>query len=422
MKPTIEKILSEVGTLVVSYMDINDVINSFTYTSKFIDGIVEFSSKILLRDFDYPWISVYHKKQNTGVQVKGFYKKFLYLITRKGAMIIGGSVDSRRCRFFSTKTQRFLSMDYMSTKGDTMNSTAVWHRGRMFVFSCHTEAVTGSLEIYNPVLTVWSKSARGLPIIIKSAAAASCQNHLYVLGGDHFCKPQWKKSDRIFYLSNESTENEQHYHWTKVGVSLLRGRMFHAAADYKGKIWIAGGLLEKRTGDIYNDLCTRSVEIFDPLTGTVVQGPEMLHTRFQSTLAVIRGSLWVIGGDVHQTERTVGTVERFNGDLGCWEFVTVFPKRREGCAICAIDSIIYVFGGYVGCHSFNDWDAYDVTTGRWLSEDDIQTSATNTFSVGTGTVYNTPQSKRLVFPVGACPARNSMNMLNGATAVATCPS
>ena len=422
MKLTMEKILSEVGTLIVSFMDINDVINSLTYTSKFIDGIVEFSSKVLLRDFDYPWISAYHEKPNTEAQVKCSYKKILYLITRKGVMIIGGNEDSRRCRFFSTKTQRFSSMDYMGTKGDTMNSTAVWHRGRMFVFSCHTEAVTGSLEIYNPVLTAWSKSASGLPMIIKSAAAASCQNHLYVLGGDHFCKPQWKKSDRIFYLSNDTAGNEQHYHWEKVGVSLLRGRMFHAAADYEGKIWIAGGLLEKRTGDIFNDLCTRSVEIFDPLSGTVVQGPEMLQTRFQSTLAVIGGSLWVIGGDVHQTERTVGTVERFNGDLGCWEFVTVFPKRREGCAICAIDGIIYVFGGYVGCHSFNDWDAYDVTTGRWLSEDDIETCNQNTLSTGVVAMHYARKSNRLVFPIGACPARNSMNMLNGATAVATCPS
>ena len=214
----------------------------------------------------------------------------------------------------------------------------------------------------------------------------------------------------------------------------------------------------------------------------------MLHTRFQSTLAVVGGSLWVIGGDVHQTERTVGTIEKYNEQTSLWEMITTFPKRREGCAICAVDSLIYVFGGCVGCQSFNDWDAYNVETDRWLSQDDINpidlalckinvddskgikscsnnntatdnsinsnnnsntnpdinrtknsdyTSNSNTNSNNVSGVNgsNRPtmnsiipphlrnqSQSRLLFPIVACPARNSMSMLNGATAVTTCSS
>ena len=51
------------------------------------------------------------------------------------------------------------------------------------------------------------------------------------------------------------------FQWTELSISLLRGRMFHAAVAFHGDIWIAGGLLEKRLGDSFNDLCTRYVII-----------------------------------------------------------------------------------------------------------------------------------------------------------------
>ena len=410
MKIPLENVLSEVGTIILNFLELMDIIKTLTNTCKFMEAITEFYSKILIERHNYPWIKV-HIAKSDNCNDKGFYKNVLFLLKRKGAMIIGGSIDSRRCKFFSSETCRFRSMDYMSKKGDTSNSTAVWHKGRMFVFSCQTESVLGSLEIYNPVDASWLKDATGLPITLKSAAAASCHKKLYVLGGDHYCKPHWKKSDRIFYLSNEDSDNEQHYQWTEVSSKLSRGRIFHSVTSYNGKIWITGGIMEKRPGDVYKDLCTRSVEIFDPTNLTVTKGSEMLRTRLKSTPAVIKGILYVIGGDVHQSERTVGTVERYCEHLGLWVHVTEFPKRREGCAICAVDSTIYVFGGYEGRHNFNDWDAFNVDTNRWLSEDDtINTECTN------------PPHNRVIFPAGNCTSRSSMNVLCGAVAVATCPS
>ena len=222
-----------------------------------MEVVTEYACKLRLMSLNYSWINIDQIENDNEVTKNGYFKKILYFVSRRGAIILGG-FDSRRCKYFSPTTRRFSTMRYMTIKGDTQNSTAVWHRGRMFVFPCNIEAEEGSLEIYNPVLGLWSKAARGLPNIIKSSAAASCRNSLFVLGGDNYCAPQWKKSDSIFLLSNDESDDEKLFHWTKLNVRLLRGRVFHAAVAFKGRIWIAGGLLEKRSGDLNNDdLCTR---------------------------------------------------------------------------------------------------------------------------------------------------------------------
>ena len=257
----LEKVLGEVGITLLLYMELSEILNSFAYTSKFIETLTETSCKLRLQELNYTWIRDSYAELSCASMRRAHYRRLLGLVTRKGAIIIGGNIDSRRCKFFSPKTQKFTTMSYMSMKGETTNSTAVWHRGRIFMFSCNFEAATGSLEVYNPITEAWSRAARGLPIIIKSSAAASCSNRLYFIGGDHYCKPQWKKSNRIFVLSNEDSENDQQFQWTELSISLLRGRMFHAAVAFHGDIWIAGGLLEKRLGDSFNDLCTRYVII-----------------------------------------------------------------------------------------------------------------------------------------------------------------
>ena len=261
MKVQFEKVLGEVGVSVLFYLELSEILNSLAYTSKFIEMVTECSCKLRLKELNYTWIRDSYFGVDGTLMSRGYYRRLLGLVTRKGAIIVGGNMDSRRCKFFSPKTLKFTTMNYMSMKGETTNSTAVWHRGRIFVFSCNIESATGSLEVYNPIVEAWSRAATGLPIIIKSSAAASCANILYIVGGDHYCKPHWKKSDRIFVLSNEDGGKDQQFQWTKLSVSLLRGRIFHAATSFHGKIWIAGGLLEKRVGDSFNDLCTRYVII-----------------------------------------------------------------------------------------------------------------------------------------------------------------
>ena len=255
----LEKVLGEVGITLLLYMELSEILNSLAYTSKFIETLTESSCKLRLQELNYTWMRDIYAELNSASMRRVHYRRLLGLATRKGAVIVGGNMDSRRCKFFSPKTQKFATMNYMTMKGETTNSTAVWHRGRIFMFSCNFEAATGSLEVYNPIAEAWSRAAKGLPIIIKSAAAASCANRLYFIGGDHYCKPQWKKSNRIFVLSNEDSENDQQFQWTQLSISLLRGRMFHAAVAFHGDVWIVGGLLEKRLGDSFDDLCTRYV-------------------------------------------------------------------------------------------------------------------------------------------------------------------
>lgn len=160
----------------------------------------------------------------------------------------------------------------------------------------------------------------------------------------------------------------------------------------------------------------------------------MTRTRFQTTLAVINDSLWVIGGDVHRTERTLGTIEKYNEENETWELITHFPKNRTRCAICAVNSFIYLFGGCEGRQSYNDWDAYNVDTDRWLSQDDPEPLITLIAGSDGGAkgshevseISVNPQNRpvsssaRVIYPGVALPVLDSnMSMLMGARAVTT---
>jgi hypothetical protein len=247
----------------------------------------------------------------------------------------------------------------------------------------------GSIEIYDPIKNSWEDENKGLPIMLKAVAAVSCLGKLYVIGGNSY----YKKSDKIFILNEEieeyGNENKNEIHvnedrmildpgeyevggvcqWAELNLRLLRAREHHAAANFQNKIWIAGGLLDKQVGDDYSDLCTRSVEVFDPSSRTMTKGPDMVHTRYDAKLVVIKDNLYVIGGNIDKTNVMTGSIEKLNEIKNVWEMITVFPARREKCAIEKIDNYIYIFGGYKPLGViYNDYDAYDVISNKWLSD------------------------------------------------------
>ena len=143
----------------------------------------------------------------------------------------------------------------------------------------------------------------------------------------------------------------------------------------------------------------------------------------------------MIGGDVQGTERTLGSIEKYNEKNEIWDMITYFPIKREGCAICAVNSSIYLFGGWDLRQTYNNWDAYNVDSGRWLSQDDIDFSQLSSLSgtnvlldidvLSDGNTKNTtyvgsPDNRRLIYPVFVQrPVNDSTNMLIGARAVAT---
>ncbi len=59
------------------------------------------------------------------------------------------------------------------------------------------------------------------------------------------------------------------------GGSLLEYRFFHSAAEFEGKLIVAGGANIGSEGPV----STNSSEIFDPASGRFVRGPEMMDQR-----------------------------------------------------------------------------------------------------------------------------------------------
>jgi hypothetical protein len=102
------------------------------------------------------------------------------------------------------------------------------------------------------------------------------------------------------------------------------------------------------------------------------------HRAIDVNLLFIDNYLYAIGGDVMMpTPDSVGgpvatTMERLNLETKKWEIVTSFPHPRNGLSACAIDGVIYVFGGHQvseGDVELSSWDGYDLKSKLWLSSD-----------------------------------------------------
>lgn len=207
-----------------------------------------------------------------------------------------------------------------------------------------------------------------LPRKLRSVGAATCRGSLYITGGiettselvvDHILKINLA-NDRL----NQSDPNAKLPVWEDVGATLLQPRYRHAAAEYKGQIWIAGGCLT-------NFSVTNKVEIYDPVSNVVVEGPSMLVHRDFANLLIVKGELYAVGGDVNVAgNQIIRTIEKYDESKGCWIHITVFKDSRRGFSTCAYGSRIYVFcGSSEDNQDLHTWDAYDVELQRWESED-----------------------------------------------------
>ena len=92
-------------------------------------------------------------------------------------------------------------------------------------------------------------------------------------------------------------------------------------------------------------------------------------------LMLLHGTIYAVGGDVmmpsYQSDGgpVIGSIERLNTSTNAWEFVTNFPSERRGISACALGDVIYIFGGRAGERDLTTWDAYNVTTNKWLSQE-----------------------------------------------------
>lgn len=244
---------------------------------------------------------------------------------------------------------------------------AVVLRNELYAIGTYSVIAAGTIEKYNFLANQWS-NAVPMPRKVRSVGAAVFQGFLYLMGGVDVFNEQALDS---FYRFDHSRST-----WILMRAALLQPRFRHAAVEYRGKLWVAGGNILISQGDAVVAWTTHSVEIYDEMSSCWRRGPDMQRRRDFFNLLVVQGRLYAVGGDVDDAgNQTLRTIEVYVDATDCWEHVTDFPNARKGFSTCAIGSKIFVFAGdsrnsdeHDDNHSLSTWDAFDIEQRQWESQ------------------------------------------------------
>ena len=143
--------------------------------------------------------------------------------------------------------------------------------------------------------------------------------------------------------------------WFTFGEEMVEKRSDAGVAALNGKIYVVGG---------YNGFSHfRSVEIFNPQTGTWQDGKKMKRRRSGVKVAVKGGKLYVVGGWSGGAGRlTCGEV--FDPKKNSWSALPDMQVPRSNYSIFVADGRLTVAGGYTGSEL--------TETVEWLDEKDMK--------------------------------------------------
>lgn len=196
-----------------------------------------------------------------------------------------------------------------------------------------------------------------LPGKLAAVVGTVLYERLLVMGGYDWATYEY--SDRMYELDSSNDS------WLLLPARMRYARSSHAAVTYKGCIWVAGGI-----GASENCEGNCSVEMYNPDLGEWKDGPAFAERRFRLRLFVVCGRLYAVAGDRDDRGRLVEqTIAVLDDMRGCWTHVTSFKHERRGFSSSVLDDKIYVFGGKLRETPVCTWDAFDVRTGRWLSDE-----------------------------------------------------
>ncbi len=163
--------------------------------------------------------------------------------------------------------------------------------------------------------------------------------------------------------------------WT-TKASALNSRAGAGSAVINGKLYVVGGCIDSdcRIGT------TSAFEVYDPGTNTWSSLPSMPTPRYQPSVAVINGILYVAGGG-HACPDSVGqcgsltVLEAYDPVGNTWTTKASMPSVQAQGAGAAINGIFYSVGGY-------DWNAnyiatvnaYDPTSNTWTAKANMPTA------------------------------------------------
>jgi N-acetylneuraminic acid mutarotase len=139
---------------------------------------------------------------------------------------------------------------------------------------------------------------------------------------------------------------------TKTVLPIARYGLTAAAID--GIIYAIGGNVSP-----YN-----RNDAYDPVSNTWSSKTIMTTGRWflSPTTPVVNGIAYVMGG---RNTKSLDINEAYNPITNLWENKAIMSVARQSIAACAVNGIIYVFGGYNGTTYFDINEAYNPITNLW---------------------------------------------------------
>ena len=257
--------------------------------------------------------------------------------------------------------------------GGRAGFVAVYRRGEVVVAS------RGCADRFDVISRRWVEVEHKAPQVLVNVSAALLNDKIYVTGGCfENAQGAWVPTNTVLTLEDSSSSSSSSFSSSLLDPTkatfvqqedakqLITARRLHASAVHDNKLWISGG------ADV-NNHALRSVEVLDLAVGRMeMRAQSMQRERAYHSLVKVNGELYAVGGDCTLRAEGGMSIEKMSNKTGAWQVIVDECQGggpRFYCAVVAVDSKIFVFGG---CNAddtiFNrTWDAFDVSTQQWAS-------------------------------------------------------
>lgn len=222
---------------------------------------------------------------------------------------------------------------------------------------------TNRVEIYNTKTGVWTDAAP-LPVAMNHPNVAVVKGKIYVLGGLSGGS-SWQA------LASSYVYDPGADRWTEIPSMPLGTERGSAAVGVHGdNIYLAGGMRSLTPGPGGPQDTVATVSSFNVRTQQWTNQPDLPEARDHVGGAVIKGTLYVLGGRDRGQINVQNTVYALDLNTSQWQERAPMPTPRGGVAASALGDKIYVFGGEgnpaPGSKSiYSENEVYDVSADSW---------------------------------------------------------
>ena len=208
-------------------------------------------------------------------------------------------------------------------------------------------------------------------------STAVVDGKIYLIGGTLFENEQ----DGPFGMSLMEVYDPQTNTWQRVA-DMPTARTGTRAAVVNGRIYVLAGKAAKDNQAV-NFKTWKVVEMYDPQTDTWVRKQDMFLRRESFGIGVVAGKIYAIGGNVHPGDRKpdeprrVDLVEVYDPATDTWAKRADMPTRRNSVKAAVIRDTLYVIGGSgwppdgQGGPALATIEAYHPKTNRWRKKPDM---------------------------------------------------